>query len=540
MMVLVANLGSTSFKYKLFDMRSDSDDAKAQAHLLADGASDRIGQEEGHWYLQIGQQVLQGSAPFADHAQAIDHHLAQLLEGGAIEELEQVQAIGFKAVHGGPISGAVRVDKNVIEIMKQFSDVAPQHNPPYIAAMKAFAKKLPKTPQVAAFETGFHQTIPLSRQVYGIPHEWTKDVSDGGLGIRRYGFHGASHRYIATRMAELLPQASRIISCHLGGSCSICAIRDGQSVANSFGMTAQSGTFHASRVGDFDAFCILKLLKSGMDIDSIFDDLGNQAGLKGLSGVSSDMREVEKAAAKGNDQAKLAIDAFVETCRHYLGAYLAVLNGADAIVFTGGIGQNSPTIRARICDNLGNLGVRIDDDHNKRAVGTLERRIDCGLSEAVADHSMQLWVLPTNEELIVARQTIEVLGRSPSKGKPKTASPTQRVEPKAPLKAQESNKTKPQTTKAAKPPQPVPVAVKKSEPEPDQEMWAPVEPEPIEPDPAELPEPEQESPSAADSEAEPTKPREETNAPSSDESDDGDSLKLKEEPKGKRKPKWKA
>jgi acetate kinase len=254
-------------------------------------------------------------------------------------------------------------------------------------------------PQVAAFETAFHQTIPLERQVYAIPYEWTE------LGIRRYGFHGASHRYIATRMAQLAPKAKRIISVHLGGSCSISAIDDGRSVANSFGMTAQSGVPHAARVGDFDTFALHKLLKAGMDLDTIFKRLGREGGLLGISGVSSDMRDVEKAAAEGNKRAKLAIDVFVESVRHYIGAYLAVLNGADALGFTGGIGQHGQAIRAAILSDLDYAGISIDAARNSTIKGSEESRIDAPGSRT------QVWVLPTNEELIVARQTIEVLNK---------------------------------------------------------------------------------------------------------------------------------
>ena len=282
--------------------------------------------------------------------------------------------------------------------MQDFADVAPQHNPPYIAAMKAFKAKLPNVPQVAAFETAFHQTIPLSRQVYGIPQKWIEDH-----GIRRYGFHGASHRYIATRMAEIDPSLKKIISCHLGGSCSICAIEDGNSVANSFGMTAQSGTFHASRVGDFDAFALLKLIQSGLSVDEIFKTLGKESGLKGLSGVSADMREVEVAAEKGNAQAQLALDAFVESCRHYVGSFLAALDGADAIVFTGGVGQFGKDVRTGICKELDFAGIALDSALNDAAKGSQETQLN---KEGTPT---QIWILPTNEELIVARQTVAVL-----------------------------------------------------------------------------------------------------------------------------------
>lgn len=368
MHVLVANLGSTSFKYKLLDMSRDG-------QQIARGGYERIGQS---------------GSPYATHGDVIDVILKEI--GRAPD------AIGFKAVHGGPISGAVRVTDEVIAIQEQFSDVAPAHNPPYIAAMKAFRQKLPGVPQVAAFETAFHQTIPLSRQVYAIPHEWTEE-----LGIRRYGFHGASHRYIATRVAELLgPEKSRrIISCHLGGSCSICAIENGKSVANSFGMTAQSGVPHNNRVGDFDTFALLKLLKQGVKLDEIFRRLGKEGGLLGLSGVSPDMRDIEKAAEKGDARAKMAIDAFVESIRHFVGSYLVVLGGCDVLVFTGGIGENGVGIRQAVCRNLDFAGIRLDSQRNEMRGSEIKISADSS--------PCQIWIVPTNEELIVARQTVEAL-----------------------------------------------------------------------------------------------------------------------------------
>lgn len=409
MIVLVANLGSTSFKYKLFDMPLAAEAQQTERPaVLARGSAERIGQAVGAWKVSAGEQELNGTANLADHAAAIDLHLAQLIEVGVIRAIDEIEAIGFKAVHGGPISGAVPVDEKVLATMQEFADVAPAHNPPYIAAMKAFAAKLPGVPQVAAFETAFHQTIPLSRQIYAIPWEWTQ------LGIRRYGFHGASHRYIATRMAEIAPGARRIISCHLGGSCSVCAIEDGRSVANSFGMTAQSGVFHNNRVGDFDAFALLKLLARGLDAGTIFKRLGTEGGLLGISGVSPDMRELHQAAAAGNDRAQLAIDAFVETCRHYVGAYLAVLRGADAMVFTGGIGQHQAGVRGRICEGLDFAGISVDPRKNEAALPGEESRIDTAKSKA------QIWVVPTDEELIVARQTVQVLSQT----KPQTPRPT--------------------------------------------------------------------------------------------------------------------
>ena len=367
MHVLVANLGSTSFKFKLLDMEKDGD-------VVARGGYERIGQS---------------GSPFKTHGDVIEVILKGLPR--------KPDAIGFKAVHGGPISGAVRVTDEVIAIQEQFADVAPAHNPAYVGAMKAFHQKLPNVPQVAAFETAFHQTIPLARQIYAIPHEWTET-----LGIRRYGFHGASHRYIATRVRELLgTQARRVISCHLGGSCSICAIEGGKSVANSFGMTAQSGVPHNNRVGDFDTFAVCKLLKHGLTWDEVLRRLGKEGGMLGMSGVSQDMRDIEKAAAQGDRRAKLAIDAFVESVRHFIGAYLVVLGGCDVLVFTGGIGENDIAIREAVCRNLEWAGVALDPQKNQ--LRGKEEKIN--KVESGAD----IWIIPTNEELIVARQTVAVL-----------------------------------------------------------------------------------------------------------------------------------
>jgi len=364
-LILVANLGSTSFKFRVLD-------SAANFAEVARGGYERIGQPNGD---------------FATHGDVIDVILKNLPA--------KPDAIGFKAVHGGPISGAVRVDAHVLDVMQQFADVAPAHNPCYIAAMQAFAEKLPGVPQVACFETAFHATIPASRQTYAIPYEWTEK-----LGIRKYGFHGASHRYIATRVKELNPTATKIISCHLGGSSSICAINDGKSVATTMGLTPQTGLPQNNRVGDFDTFALLKLLKTGLSVDDVLKKLGKESGLLGISGVSNDMRDIE-AAADTNPRARLAIDTYAESIRHYIGAYLAVLNGLDALVFTAGIGENGIALREQICTGFDYAGIKIDTEHNN--VKSKEVRIDSDRS------TVQIWVVPTNEELIVAKQTQDVL-----------------------------------------------------------------------------------------------------------------------------------
>lgn len=391
MLILVANLGSTSFKYKLFDFSNGE-------KVLAAGAADRIGMDQSSWSVAIGDARREGQANLADHGAAIDLHAEQLTDAGVIKSLDELDVIGFKAVHGGPISGAVLVDGEVRQTMQRFADVAPAHNPPYLAAMNAFAAKLPDVKQVAAFETAFHQTIPAERQTYAIPYEWTSE-----LGIRRYGFHGASHRYIATRMGEIAPDVKRLISCHLGGSSSLCAVADGRSAATTMGLTPQSGLPQSGRVGDFEMFALLRLNAAGLDSDEILRRLGKESGLLGISGVSSDLRDIEEAAAAGNERAKLAIDVYVEAIRHYIGAYLAVLNGAHAICFTGGIGQHGKAVRKAVLASMDYAGIRLDAQKNDSADGNAESRIDAD------DSSVQLWVLPTNEELIVARQARDVL-----------------------------------------------------------------------------------------------------------------------------------
>lgn len=369
MLILVANLGSTSFKYRVLD--SDANYAE-----VARGGYERIGQP---------------GEPYTTHGDVTDVILKSLPRSP--------DAIGFKAVHGGPISGAVRVDQRVIDTMQQFADIAPAHNPPYIAAMKAFAQKLPNVPQVACFETAFHQTIPLARQVYGIPWEWTDK-----LGIRRYGFHGASHRYIAMRVKELVPSARKIISCHLGGSSSMTAILDGKSVATSMGLTPQTGLLQNNRTGDFDTFALQKLLKQGLSTDDVLKKLSKEGGLLGISGVSNDMRDIDTAAREGNERAKLAIDAFAEGIRHYLGAYLVALGGVDVIAFTGGIGENQVALREKVCASLDFAGIKLDAEKNKQRA--IETRI------SAEDSKAQVWIVPTNEELVVARQTADVLSAS--------------------------------------------------------------------------------------------------------------------------------
>ncbi|MFO0876472.1 MAG: acetate/propionate family kinase [Gemmataceae bacterium] len=392
MKILVANLGSTSFKYRLFDMA-------AGEKVLARGGVERIGSPESKAFVEAGGSREELTVQAKDHAAAVRLCLAQLADPkrACLRDPSELAAIGFKAVHAKGISGVQRVDERVLAAMDAYADVAPAHNPPYVAAMRLLNKELPHIPLVAAFETGFHQTIAPAEKLYAVPYEWAQEH-----GVQRWGFHGASHRYIAGRTAQLLnnPQA-RIISCHLGGSSSLCAIRDGQSQGCSLGMSPQSGLPHNNRVGDFDVFALPALLRgTGKTLDQLLDDLASKSGLLGISGFN-DLRDIEAGAAKGEPRAKLALDVFVSSVRHYLGAYLVLLGGADAIVFTGGIGENSVRMRESVCAHLEWFGITLDPAKNAAAKGEA--------SFHASDSRVQLWIMPTNEELVVARQSQALL-----------------------------------------------------------------------------------------------------------------------------------
>lgn len=392
MKILVANLGSTSFKYRLFDM--------ADERQLARGGIERIGAAESKCFAEIGGKRQDVTMPVPDHAVAVRQCLAQLTEPGfgCLQSASEVSAIGFKAVHGGRVSGVQRVTADVLAAMEEMSPVAPAHNPPYIAAMRLLAEKLPEIPLVAAFETGFHATNEDRLRNYAIPYDWAEKWH-----VKRWGFHGASHRYLAERTQQLAGRTDlRVISCHLGGSNSLCAIRNGKSVATSMGMSPQTGLPHNNRVGDFDPFALrLVMERTGLVMDEALDVLAEKSGLLGVSGLSGDVRDLEEAAAKGHARAKLALDVFTTYIRQYLGAMLIELGGVDLIAFAGGIGENSVHVRSAVLANLEGLGIALDPDKNAKAKG--EVQINSAESKAA------VWIVPTNEEIIVARQSRALL-----------------------------------------------------------------------------------------------------------------------------------
>ena len=392
MKILVANLGSTSFKYRLFDLPREEQ--------LARGGIDRIGQAAGHCFVEIGSHREESTESIADHAEAVQRCLKHLTHAdwGCLDSVSELSAIGFKAVFSGKLSGVRRVNGELLSVMEELADVAPAHNPPYAKAMRELHETFPQIPLVAALETGFHETIPESNRLYAVPYEWKQQYH-----VQRWGYHGASHCYIAGRIAEILQRdVQRVISCHLGGSSSLCALRDGKSVANSLGMSPQSGLPHNNRVGDFDPFALPVLMRAtGKSLNELLADLANRSGLLGLSGLSGDVRDLEEAAKAGHHRAELALETFSASIRHYLGGYLATLGGADAIVFTGGVGENSRRIRESVCDNMQWAGIRLDSERNQQVDG--ETRI------SHSESNVEIWVLPTNEEIVVARQAAELI-----------------------------------------------------------------------------------------------------------------------------------
>jgi acetate kinase len=398
MNILVANLGSTSFKYRLFDLPERAGDAGAEREL-ARGGVERIGAAESRVSASIGGRTVEAVKPVPDHAVALQAALEQLTApGGPLGSVDEVAAVGFKAVHGGRVGGVVRVSAEVLEAMEEMAAVAPAHNPPYVRAMRLLGERMPGVPLVAAFETGFHATIPDRNALYAVPTDWV----DRHL-VRRWGFHGASHRFVAGRLAELVPAGRRAISCHLGGSSSVCWIKDGRSVGTSMGMSPQSGLPQNNRAGDFDAFALLHVAKqTGRGFEDLLAELSGKAGLAGMSGTSGDMRDLEEAAAAGSARARTAIDVYVASIRHWLGAGIVELGGLDAIGFAGGIGENSPLTRAAVVAGLSELGIALDPELNAARTGG-ERAIHAASSRVA------IWVIPTNEELIVARQARDLL-----------------------------------------------------------------------------------------------------------------------------------
>jgi len=390
MICLVPNIGSTSFKYRLLDIAKD-------VKILAQGRVERIGQP--------------GSA-CGDYPAAIRQCIADIAgPGRPLKSLAEVDAVGFKAVHAGPCITSQIIDDEFLASMEEFSFIAPAHNPPYIAAIKAFREELPGVPLVAVLETAPYARMSEAATTFAVPHAWREKS-----GIRRYGFHGASHRSASERTQELMQRTDlRHISCHLGGSSSLAAFRDGIAQDTSFGTSPQSGLPQNNRVGDIDVFAVLHMMKKlGLGPDQMAALLASRSGLAGISGGSGDVRDLSDAASQGDARSRLALDVFVYAIRHYLGAFLVSLVGVDVITFSGGIGENSREIRSAILKDLSAFGIELDDQKNQSISG--EGTISADSS------AVRVMVIPANEEMIVARETAAIVSQ-------RQAAPSNAVQP---------------------------------------------------------------------------------------------------------------
>lgn len=393
MKILVANLGSTSLKWRLFNCT----DGREQ--LLHKGGFERV----------------------VDYPKAIHNCLLELKAAQHIASENDLAAVGFKTIMARGVNGCVRLDENVLKAMEAFNTIAPAHNPPYVSGIRVFAKEMPKVPLVALFETAFYQWAPASAMRYAVPTAWHQ------LGVRRWGFHGASHKFIAERSAELLGREDvaerarrlylgswatpigqpdlRIISCHLGGSSSITGILNGVAIGTSMGMSPQSGLPQNNRVGDLDSFALPFLMRSmGLKLEEAERLLCKEAGLKALSGGYNDIRDIQAQALQGNADAQLAVDVFVHQARNWIGSYFLQLNGADALVFTGGIGENDALVRRDVCANLDQLGLVLDEALNA-AVKAREAVVSASNSR------VKVLVIPANEELVIAREVKRLLDK---------------------------------------------------------------------------------------------------------------------------------
>lgn len=392
MKVLVLNCGSSSLKFQLIET--------APEKVLAKGLVEKIGAAEGIVRCQAANGAsVRHALPVADHRDAAESAFAFLLESGVIAGPLEIEGAGHRMVHGGErFHHSALIGPDVIRAIEDACELAPLHNPPNLKGYHASRHLLPHAPQVAVFDTAFHHTLPEEAYLYAIPLEY-----HDRLRIRRYGFHGISHRYVSERFREIAPGAARVITCHLGNGCSITAIENGRSVENSLGFTPMEGLMMGTRSGDMDPGILLHLIRRlGHTPEQVEDLLNRSSGLAGVSGLSNDMRDLLAAAASGHHGAELAVKLFCYRVRKYIGAYMAVLGGADAVVFTGGIGENAHQVRARICERLAPLGVLLDHERNESAAGS-----ECRISSAGSP--VAVWVVPTNEELLIARDTARII-----------------------------------------------------------------------------------------------------------------------------------
>ena len=391
MKILVLNCGSSSLKYQLINMETEE--------VLASGKYERIGEDEAFITHKVNGKKIEIKHAAKTHEEAVDFTLKQLVnpEYKVIDSLDEINAIGHRLVHGGEkISQSVVITDEVVEVLKEYIDLAPLHNPAGIIGIEACKKVMPGKPMVGVFDTAFHQTMPKERYIYPIPYEYYEKYH-----VRKYGFHGTSHMYVSQRLAEIVGKNIKdlkIVTCHLGQGSSICAVQGGKSVDTSMGLTPLAGIPMVTRSGDLDPSVVTYLMKKeNMSVDEIEAVLNKKSGVQGISGLAPDFREIEAATKEGNERAQIAIEKFMYEVASYVAKYAAAMNGVDYIVFTGGVGENQINIRKGICEKLEFMGVKVDTEANN--MRGEEKEI------SAPDSKVKVYVVPTNEELMIAKET---------------------------------------------------------------------------------------------------------------------------------------
>ena len=395
MNVLVINCGSSSLKFQLINSDTEG--------VLAKGLCERIGIDGRLTYQPEGGEKVTTDKPMPTHTEAIQYVIDALTDAdtGVVANLSEIGAVGHRVVHGGEkFASSTVINEEVLAAIEECNDLAPLHNPANLIGIRACQELMPNVPMVAVFDTAFHQTMPEKAYMYGLPYEYYENYK-----VRRYGFHGTSHSFVSKRTAEVLGKAyedTKTIVCHLGNGSSICAVQNGKSVDTSMGLTPLEGLVMGTRSGDIDP-AILEFLakKEGMDIVALMNMLNKKSGVHGLSGISSDFRDLNAGAEAGNKRAQIALDVFCYRVAKYVGSYVAAMNGVDAIVFTAGIGENDGYVRGEVCKYLGYLGIQIDAEANKARGKEIEL--------SMPGSAVKVLVVPTNEELAIARETVALV-----------------------------------------------------------------------------------------------------------------------------------
>jgi acetate kinase len=390
---MICNIGSTSFKFQILDMNDES--------VIARGSTERVGQDDAIIaYFDADKKVFENIEALPSHREAVQHALNFLTSGAnpLLKSLEEIDGIGFKTIQAGDKNGSVLLENDVLQAMEDYKELAPAHNPPYLTAIYMFKEILPSTPLVGVFEPGFHIHIPEYARIYGTPYEWYEKY-----GVRKYGYHGASHNFVTSETVRVLglpPDNHKIITCHLGGSSSLCAYQNGRSIDTTMSFTPQSGLIQGTRIGDLDPFVLPYMMnKKGLTLEEALKECSKNGGLAGISGISADMREINQAIEEGNQRARLAKERFIYDIKRYIGEFIVIMEGLDAVTFTGGIGQRDAGLRYEVLKSLGFLGLSLDAARNENHETVI----------SADDSKIKALVLETNEEIVVARETLKVI-----------------------------------------------------------------------------------------------------------------------------------